>query len=351
MLRGLRPRIPRSLIAGPGWDRLLHRVGGLPAAAAASACGFELRLGDTDPAADFSVAVAPGPVAQYYVAHGAGAAPASAEGWLSRHLADKSGPDDWIDHVLLAYDIIDAPSGRQGAPAVCLPIPAQLPGRGPLSPDRLAGALRRAAGWTQDDLQRRALTRAFEALPSGAAVVFAAVNPERTPMSSRLVVAGVSAPRVGSFLERLAWTGSMPTIRRVLSGMQDVSDRFMLAFDVTANGALPRLGLEMYPAYPSGADYHALLSTWLRTTASDWRSLLDRLVDMGLCLPVKAGGLLSWPRRNNLFGNGQAFRLHMGINHVKITVIEERMQAKAYAGLRLLPLEPIPPGNVPAGSA
>ena len=171
---GLRPRIPLSLIAGRGWDRLLDRVGELPAAATASACGFELRLGDREPAADFSVAVTPGPVAQYFVANGEGAAPASAEGWLSRHLSDSSGPDNWIEHVLLAYDIIDAPSERQAAPAVCLPIPAEQPGRLPLPPDLLASALRRAAGWSHDDHERRALTRAFEALPSGATVVFAA---------------------------------------------------------------------------------------------------------------------------------------------------------------------------------
>ena len=341
LLQELRQRMPESLVAGRGWRRLLQRVGGLPAAAA-SACGFEMKLGDPEPAADFSVAVTPGPVARHY-AEGRGSAPASAEGWLGRHLADKSGPDGWIDWILLAYDIMDIPEGRQAAPRVYLQ-PALAPQAvgDAVTPELLAATLARIAGRDEHTRERRALTRTLDALPSGAELVFAAATPEHRLGSIRLVVAEVPAPEVVRFLDRLEWPGSAPAVLRFLSGIADVADRFMMAFDVTADGALPRLGLEMYPTRAGGADYRSLLTTWLTTTRADWRSLTDRLVDMELCLPAKADGLLSWPKHNNVIGREGVFRLHMGINHVKIVIGGERPRAKAYAGLKFAPLDSQP---------
>ena len=55
----LQPFVPRSLIDGRGWERLLDRVGGLPGWATAAGVGFEFRL-IGDARADFAVAVAPG---------------------------------------------------------------------------------------------------------------------------------------------------------------------------------------------------------------------------------------------------------------------------------------------------
>ena len=345
MLLGLRAQIPESLLAGRGWERLVERVGELPAAAAA-ACGFELRLGDPDPVADFSVAVTAGPVARHYVACGERAAPASAEAWLGRLLRDRGGDrigtDDWIDALLVGYDFAEVPVGQHAAPVVFLkPATAHRLRPGGFPRDLLARTLARAAGRRGARDERSALARALEALPPGADVVFAAAAPGTTPRSVKLVVAQVPAPEAVPFLGRLGWIGSTPTVLRLLSELHDVSSRFMISVDVTADGALPRLGLEMYPEYSGGDDPDALLTTWLRTTRSDWRGLVDRLVDLRLCLPAKARGLLAWPRNHNLYGRRGIFRLYMGVNHVKITVSGERLKAKAYAGLKCLPMEPV----------
>ena len=351
VLLGLRTQIPESLLAGRGWDRLLQRIGGLPAAAAASLCGFELKLDDPEPAADFSGVVTPGPVARYYIANGKSAAATPTDAWLSRRLTDSSGTDDWSDWMLLAYDIVDIPSEQPVTPVVYLsPLPGRQPGCIASTSDRLAGTLARAAGRSNDDHERRALARALKALPAEAALVFVAATPSRNPRSIRLVVADIQASAVGPFLDQLSWPGSVPTVVEFLSGMQDLSDRFMLALDVAADGALPRLGFEMYPARRNFADRYALLTSWLTTTRADWKGLADRLVDMKLCLPAKAAGLLSWPRHQNVYGNNEVFRLYMGINHVKISMAGERLRAKAYAGLRLLPLGPVQPKETAASS-
>ena len=236
-LTGLRAWLPESLLAGEGWDRLLRRIGHLPAAAAATACGFEMRLGEPEPAADFSVAVADGPVARHLVADGAGAPPCSPEAWLARHCAGAPSPDDWIDWMVLAYDIVAGGGARRLAPAVYLS-PASL--RRPLgaaqSQAQLADALGRAVGRNGFNQERRALARTIEALPPGATIVFAAAAPDRRPRSIRLVVADVTPPQLGPFLDRLEWKGSIPAVLRLLSDMNDVSARFMPAIDVAGGG-------------------------------------------------------------------------------------------------------------------
>ncbi|MDE0702579.1 MAG: hypothetical protein OXH59_02535 [Rhodospirillaceae bacterium] len=333
----LRAWIPESLLAGEGWDRLLHRIGDLPAAASANACGFEMRLGEPEPVADFSVSVEEGPVARHLADDGAEAPPCSPEAWLARHCAGTPGPDDWIDWMVLAYDIVAGGGVRRLAPAIYLSPASLRCSLGTLQCKvKLAGALGRAAGRNDFNQERRALTQTVEALPPGATIVFAAVAPDRKPRSIRLVVAGVTPPQLGPFLDRLEWKGSIPAMLRFLSGMNDVSTRFMLAIDVaSARGALAPLGMEMYPVRSNSVDDGALLSTWRTTTASDWRAMVNRLVTKGLCVPEKAAGLVAWPRHHNVYGAQGVFRLHMGINHVKVTFREERIEAKAYTGLKL----------------
>ena len=60
ILTELRALIPRALLDGSGWERLLERVGELPGAEVASRCGFEFRLGEAAPTTDFFVALGPG---------------------------------------------------------------------------------------------------------------------------------------------------------------------------------------------------------------------------------------------------------------------------------------------------
>ena len=138
LMEGLRPRIPESLLAGRGWDRLLDRVGDLPAVAASDLCGFELKLDDPAPAVDFSIAVVPGPVAEHLLAN-SDATMTSTERWAGMHLTEWSKHNDWL---MLAYDIVGVPEGRQVAPAVYVRSGAKLSSDGPVfNPDRLAETL------------------------------------------------------------------------------------------------------------------------------------------------------------------------------------------------------------------
>ena len=342
LLEALKPQIPRSLLAGRGRDRLLERVGDFPAAVAANLCIFELRLGDPEPAADFSLTVTSSQVPYHYLAGADGAAATSLKAWLDAYLASKGEHNRWL---MLEYDLIDIPEERKAAPAINLRSDASLtPGGATFEPARLAATLGRVLGRGGGDSRQehraltRALSRAFAALPSGAVVVFAAAFPERARRSVRLVVAEVSAAQVGPLLDRLRWPGSIPTALRVLSELHDVSSRFMIAFDVAPEGALPRLGFEIYPTDAGERDFRGLLKAWRTTRSHHWRGLINRLVEMGLCSQAKADGLLAWPKLCILYWANGTYGLRMGINHIKIVMDAEHLRAKAYAGLRYLPL-------------
>ncbi len=340
VLTGLRSQIPRSLLAGPGWDRLLERVGDLPAAAASSLCGFEFRLDEPSPAADFSNPVSDGKVARHHIVRGEAAAPASVDAWLAAHLKDPSATEHWLESVLLAYDIIGVPPGRPEPPVIYLRL---LSGRGMggtvAGPAMIARTVAQASARDDSAPERRALSWALGVLPAGARLAYVGATPNRSPRSVRLLMADIGPRDVGPLLSRLQWQGSIAAVDRLLSGMADLCRRFLLLLDVSEDGALPRIGFEMHALPEGAASNRALFAAWLISSRPDWRPVIQRLVDRHQCIPAKAEGLLSWPRRRTVFGKDGAFELYMGINHVKLSVEGGRVRAKAYGGLRLLPMD------------
>lgn len=338
VLTGLRGQIPESLLAGPGWEHLLGRVGDLPAAAASSLCGFEFRLDEPAPAADFSGPASRGRVARHYIARGEAAATPSTEAWLAGRLRDPSATGRWLESVLLAYDIIGTTPERPAPPVVYLGMRFSPRRRGGVAaaPAEIAAAVAQASARDDAEPERRALTRALRCLPPDAKLAWVGATPGRAPRSVRLLAADIAPREIGPLLERLEWPGSIATVLRLLSDMSDLCGRFLLLVDVTEHGALPRIGLEMH-VVRDVANFRALFAAWLLSSKQDWRPVIERLADWRLCLPAKAEGLLDWPRLRTVFSADGALQLYMGINHVKLTVEADEVRAKAYGGLRLLP--------------
>ena len=75
---------------------------------------------------------------------------------------------------------------------------------------------------------------------------------------------------------------------------------------------------------------------------------MERLEARKWCLPTKARGLLDFPGLDHLYDERGVFILYRGINHVKLTIAGDAVQAKAYVGLRLFRLDggaPTSPGG------
>ena len=352
----LRPLIPRALLDGPGWDRVLAAVRALPDAGLGAFLGCEFRLGAETPAADLFVVVRRGSrIARHYIRKGKAAPPRSPAAALGRHLAavGKSGSvlHRRVAGTMLEYDLAEPPepAGPEPAglePGVFLKIrPAAADER--RRPQRLPiTALADAVGWTDAGQEQRAVARALAALPPRARIAHVGALPGRTPRAVRVVAQEIGRGELAGALERLGRRGAIDPAAAILSGMETVLPRFRLAVDVAAAGLLPRVGVELYHAgsWSTGRD------GWLATGAHDWRPVTERLAQRGWCLPGKAHGLLEWCALDKMFDRRGVFLVYKGINHVKLTITDAGVDAKAYAGMTFCPA-PTGPLKAAAGDA
>ena len=335
ILPKLRSLIPHALIDGQAWDRLLDRAGDLPAWLPGTYFGFEFRLGDPTPAADFFVRMLlSGPFVQEYVRRGEAAQPSSAEASLSRFLVEANQANsplaDLFDTVGLECDIAEVPVDRRPAPGVFLKLRpgAKQTGR---APSMVADAIADVVGWRSDEGERHALERAFEALPAGGKVGYVGALPGRKTRAIRVIARGIWEPDVPAFLSRLAWPGPVDRVVEVLADLGDVSPHFRVAFDVTARGVAPHLGLEMGALEPQ--NQQVTPHEWLYTERRHWLPLVTRVEERGWCLLAKARGLLDYLEPQTSWDKTGMFQSYKGINHVKISIDAASISAKGYVGM------------------
>ena len=348
VLRGLRPLFPSSLLDGEGWLRLLERVAELPAAAAAF-FGFEFRLGDPDPSADVCVPLTSDvaaaasleyPVARRFVREARSAAPLQpSRAALARCISEFGQADSvlasWAKGVLLEYDVAALPAGSRRTPGIFFALRKEREGGGSgrdvqnIARHDIARTLANACGWSADPAAQRAVERAFDALPSGARINQAGAMPDRAGRAIRLVAQGIDETEVPALLARLRWPGPVAAVSDILAGLHAVSSKVALSFDITAQGPGPRLGLEIYAKGGSG---------FQATTRGDWQPCVARLVEKDWCTASKARGLLAWPGHQKVYADKAVFLAHQGINHLKVTIAGDAVEAKGYVGMSFVPL-------------
>ena len=74
------------------------------------------------------------------------------------------------------------------------------------------------------------------------------------------------------------------------------------------------------------------------TTRRDWQPCVARLVENDWCTTSKARGLLEWPGHQKVYGDNAVFLAYQGINHLKVTVAGDAVEAKGYVGMSFVPL-------------
>ena len=328
----LRPLIPRALLDGAGWDRVLAAVTALPDAGSGTFFGCEFRLGEETPAADLGVVVRPGSaLIRRFIRRGEAAppgAPAAALGRLFARIGQAgSALRAAVAGTMLEYDLA-APAGPDPGlflklPAATASAPNEHPQRLPIAP--LTGAV----GWTGAGAEQRAVARALAALPPRAAVAQIGALPSRQQRAVRLVIQDIGRGDLAGVLERWGRREAVGPAADVLRHFEEALPRFRLAVDVAAAGLLPRIGVELYPA----GSWSGSPDSWLTTGRSDWRPVTERLTQRGWCLPAKAQGLLDWCAFDRMYDRRGVFLVYKGMNHVKLTITAAGVDAKAYAGL------------------
>ncbi|MDE3259531.1 MAG: hypothetical protein OYM47_17015 [Gemmatimonadota bacterium] len=342
--------IPPELVAGRGWDRLVRRVGELPGWPVLNRVFFEFGLGDPAPAADFSVRVYPGHpgLPGHYVHRGKTAQQNSAAAALGRFLSEaadtrtvsESALSARFNDIMLEYDIAGIESEASPDPGLFLGLrPAASPDDSEVgSPGNVVAELTNAVGWNDDAGERRVLERVVGALPPGGRLDHVGAMPGRPFRAVRVIVNGIAPEEMPVFLERAGWPGSVRNVMDALADWRDVFPYFRPCFDASARGLRPRLGLEMFPRSERKGRWP--VGDWLSTGIRTWLPVLERLEERELCLPAKGSGLRVFPGMEQLFDKDGVYILHKGLNHVKLAIEDGGVQAKAYAGVRLLRFGP-----------
>lgn len=332
-LAGLRSLIPPELVDGSGWEKMLALAHRLPIHVVDNRFGFEFDLSDPDPEADFCVVPPLGSrLAEFYVRQGELAPPDSAAASLGSFLAEQAGDPQGLlsggkGGVILEYDLAGNSSDPSASPGIFI-VPREGQSESAIeelfgAPAPLAAALWAVAGQTPDADVLREMRRVYQALLSAGAVSQAGIMPGRGLRAVRLIVQSRSVEDAVALLTRLRWPGSPADAADVCAAMAGFTKPSVaLSVDVTAQGISPRLGLEFYRPV-----------RWHELDRSGWSRLIDRLEEMGWCLPAKAHGLKSWPRVEQVFDHGKVYRVRQSFNHVKVVVEPRGTTAKAYAGM------------------
>ena len=334
--------IPDALLDGAGAERVIRCASTLPACAADTGLGFEFRLGSPEPDGDMYIVANPHtPFGEHLVGVGEadGATPASRG--LSRYLREVGRRDSflsrWLKYAVLEYDLHGATGDTPPAPGIFLeshdredadPLVASSP-RQHLrhgNPGLLTSAICFAAGWEEDDRERGFVESLFGLLPRSARSAHVGAFPGREPRAIRLVI-GMPPDEAPGYLHRAGWTGSTADLPDLMEGMKASGLRRVgLSIDVGPDGLAPRIGFELF-----------ISAGWYRLPQR-WSKLISWLADHGLCLPEKERALRHWPRRELLFLDRGTRRMLSGLNHFKLVVTGDSVQAKAYAGMELIRL-------------
>ena len=319
-----------ALIDAVGWNRLRETVQGLPVDPG-TGFGFELRLGVSAANADIFVMLPrSGTLAEYFIRRNKWA------GEFCDRLAEIETDAHWAEMLAVEYDVMDAPQGTP--PGLFVRIRSNPAGTEVFpSAEKVAEWLTSAVGWRLEDLERRALAQAFDRMfAAGAAVDCLGIMPGR-PMRAYKVNSRPMAPgHALQVVEKLGWKGPFGAVATFLSDFEGTFRTLRIAVGVTAEGILPRIGLELFQGEEGSLSHLG---------AGPWGPFLARLCEHGLCLPEKLDGLVAWPGREFVFCGPKTFGLLTGVAHFKVSVEARNsgtvVEAKAYPVAGYLPFDAV----------
>lgn len=236
--------------------------------------------------------------------------------------------------AILEYDLADGDVTRALRPAIFLETAGLTSGpyfgHHTKDVEAVTDTLCDLADWNVDLTLKAATTQLFRSAPQSARCTYMGVFPGRQAKAVRCIFR-IPVKEIESFAESAGWRDPRTRLSTLLSTLCHMNSEVAtcVAIDVSTNGLLPQLGVEVY------SGHH-----WYNFLPGSWTPLVDHLVDLGWCTPQKGLAIKNWPRFDLVFSDHSAKRLLSGVNHFKLTLTDDETHAKAYFALHLLNLVP-----------
>jgi hypothetical protein len=353
-LRPLIPNLPPDLISPEAFARIMATAGALPGSLAVSVFGFECKLGEEAPLADFQLQATAAFNARQSIINIATTAPHLLAHPIWRRLREFAV--QWSDpasplhlplyNLWLEFDM-EGPPSQPPVPSVFFGLHAEAPGGATGAGGNgqylasLPSVCLHALGLLRGDRVPEAvgdtLTRSMNLLPHNARVGFAGAMLPRDIDAFRLIIHGLDKENIPGYLERIGWQGPAQELAAALEATTPFSDYLWLNVDV-GEAVYPKVSWECYMR-PQGRDSQDL---------PRWRAFLDFLVEREICTPEKREALLLYPGVVSAEESGELWpeslrllsrvlgplgfsRFKHGIHHIKVVFQPGKpLEAKAY---------------------
>ena len=343
LLGHFRDMVSPVLIDDQGWDDIFECARILPATLAGLPFGFELPLHDQRASADFGVSMASGTRAASFFEERAKTdemdetANSLTRLFREMDVADSSLQEIVGRKVMLEYDIGSAGVSDCSRPGMFIrPGERSIVGGQNQMNDvvQVIKALVSCAGWEHSDAELRNAQKAYMAQPEGTRMDSFGVFPSRG-RGIRLAIMGFNSQQeLSSYLEDIGWPGCTSSVEEVISrllGRVDIAGTGV-NIDVREGGIGPTLGITpiVRERYTGDSRY------WL-DDVTDWDPFLEALMHEQVVVESKLRALADWVSKpTTLFAKSGPYLLLRGIHHIKLVIVEGRLQKiKAYVFMAL----------------
>jgi hypothetical protein len=336
-------------LISPACRERVAKVAALLPASASSFFGFECRLGETEPFADFLACIAAGGGEREAWARSLRPAAVGGSPMWSR-LAGVVR--DWADpasdlhapitNIWIEFDVAGS-SADLRVPSVFLGSDQLGPGTSPDAAGHawLIEAMARLSGASLGTERRRIIGSCIAALPTCGRLFQTGIMLSRPDPVLRLCLRGVAADHLPDYLGQIGWLGPVAALRALLDTLGGFADEILLDIDLGAAALGGKIGLECY------IDADERLGQRLS-------AFLDHLRHQGLCTEIKAQALAAWygltherwcrerwpadlRDRSGRPGSGHSGGFVRTVHHIKIAFDPPApLEAKAYLAARFV---------------
>lgn len=288
MSAALAPLRDEALLSRKAVGQIANEVACHLPAAMTRLFGFECRLGEPSPVADFAINI--DGQGEQWQALEAYASLQSEPAWarIGQLLKGRHDPQcawhDRIDNLWLEYDLASRTASQTSSilPSVFLGTDHLVAHEAnALDYAWVMASITELTGRALQSMETQGLGLIVKALPPRAQIFQVGVMLSRNDAPIRVCVGDVAPEDVYEFLGAVGWSGDLAVVKRALDEVLPFMSYLAFGFDISDDGISKKLGIEIYTGRDADSGQRLI-------------GQINSLGNAGLLLPEKAAGLLAW---------------------------------------------------------